>query len=305
MRRFLQRLRSHTDNRQREHGFTFVEIVVVAPIVILSITAFIAVAIQLTGEVLISREQDTMVYSIQDAMNRMEQDVKLSSKFLATNSTPITAATRQGYNNTGATSSSDATPFYNATPPSNANGQMLVLKMLATSDNPLTDTAQFIYLSNSPNACGATQTDNTPLFYNVVYFVKDNSLWRRVIMPVSGTYTACPTVGGSGAAVPYQRASCRVGYTDTAACKTEDEMLVRGVSTAGFTLAYYANATTTTQDTTASTNSNNTTRQTALNADKSVLVTINGSLSVAGRTVSESSNLRATRLPVMDKFSSM
>lgn len=67
--------------RGSAHGFTIVELLVIAPIVILTITAFISVIVNMTGDVLASRSSNLVAYDIQDALSRIEEDVKLSSTF--------------------------------------------------------------------------------------------------------------------------------------------------------------------------------------------------------------------------------
>lgn len=167
-----------------QKGFTLVEMLVVAPIVILAIGAFLTVIISMTGEVISSRASNTLIFNVQDALARIEEDVELSAGFLATNTVTLSAAQGQGYNN-------DATNFTNV----GSNGNALILNMIATDTNPLTSTSQYVYLRDQPNSCLAPQ-NNIPLTYNVVYFVKDGTLWRRTIMPqqyADTTTYACGT----------------------------------------------------------------------------------------------------------------
>ena len=105
------------------NGFTVVEMLVVAPIVILFIGAFISAIVSMTGQVLISRASNSLMYNIQDALNRIEQDTKISNKLLATND--ITGLTSpQGYND-------DTTPFENASPTS---GNAIILEQFNKSN---------------------------------------------------------------------------------------------------------------------------------------------------------------------------
>ena len=68
-------------NRFVSKGFTLVEMMVIAPIVILLIGAFIAAIVGLTGEVMSSRGSNVVAYDLQDALNRIEEDVKLSTSY--------------------------------------------------------------------------------------------------------------------------------------------------------------------------------------------------------------------------------
>ena len=85
-----------TVQKKGSAGFTFVEIVVIAPIVILMIGAFIAAVVGMTASVLVSRAQNVLTYNVQDALNRIQQDVKLSTTFLAQSNINL-SSTKQGY----------------------------------------------------------------------------------------------------------------------------------------------------------------------------------------------------------------
>jgi len=271
-------------SRASQSGFTFVEIAVIAPIIILMITAFITVIVNMTGDVLASRGSSILVYNVQDALNRIEEDVKLSTTFLA--ETNITAVSPQGYNNTTAS-------FKNI---GDANGPALILNALATTGNPLSSSSQVAYMrDNLAYACGAPQQSVTkPLSINIVYFVKDSSLWRRTITPATYSGTTC-TPDGLTAAGPWQQGSCSPGSTG-ATCKTEDVRLVDGVTPGNFDVGYFASSADTTANSVASTDSSVTVRKTALQTLATASVSIKASQEVAGRTIEQSASLRATRL---------
>ena len=62
-------------------GFTLVEIIIIAPIVILFIGAFIALVVNLTGESLRLREKNAAAYEVQEALNDIETNVALAGSF--------------------------------------------------------------------------------------------------------------------------------------------------------------------------------------------------------------------------------
>lgn len=265
---------------KQQLGFTFVEIAIIAPIVILVIGAFIGAIVSMTGAVLRSGAQSQMVYSIQDALNRIDQDVKMSSGYLAQNS--ITLTSPQGYNN-------DTTSFYNA---SASQGQELILNVPATVGNPQSTSAAVAYIANSPNACGPLQDQNTPLMINIIYFVQNGTLYRRVIMPSNYATVGVCNAAGTGTTKPWQQPSC----TSTGGfCAVTDDALVNNVS--GFNLQYFNSSNPGTPDSVASNSANTTAvRASALQADTTVVSSITTSQSVAGQTLTQSSSLQATRL---------
>lgn len=273
------------DPSLRQRGFTLVEMLVVAPIVILAIGAFLTVIISMTGEVISSRASNTLTFNVQDALARIEEDTKLSAGFLATNSVPITAGSGQGYNN-------DATNFTNV---GGTSGTNLILNMVATTGNPLSTSSQYIFLKDQPNACAAAQ-NNIPLTYNVVYFVRDNSLWRRVIMPAQYADTV-----NYACAAAWQQPSCNPtwleGQGGTPFCRTNDVRLVDGVTASDFSVSYFTGSGETGANATASNaGASVTDRTAALNASTTVDVTINANQTAAGRDIAQSASVRTSRL---------
>ena len=270
-----------------QKGFTLIEMLVVAPVVILTIGAFLTVIISMTGEVLSSRASTALAYNIQDALNQIETDVKLSTTYLATNNIELTASEQQGYNN-------DGTSFSNV---GYTNGTSLILNMLVTDGNPIATTSQVVFLTNKPNGCSSNKVfTNTPMTMNVVYFIKNDSnnvssLWRRTIMPsnyADGASVSCTA--------PWQRPSCAPNYTSSF-CKTNDEKLVEGVSPSDFVVQYFSSAAGTTPNTIASNPASiPSVRDPVLQTLPTVNVSITAQQTVAGRVISRSASLRATRL---------
>lgn len=276
-------LRRRTTYGATNHGFTIIELIVIAPVVLLTIGAFITIIVSMTGDVLSSRQSSTIVYNIQDSLNRIEQDIKLSSSFLAVNNiTPLTSP--QGLND-------DTTSYKNV---GTSNGNVLILNTLATSGNPLQSTSSLIYASNAPNACGSTQiTQNKPQTVNTIYFVKSGTLWRRTIM--QSNYLDNPT---SWCSMPWQQPSCTPGYV-ASFCKTQDVRLVSGLGETGFSVQYYNGANSTVVNSTASsTGATDADRGIALQSATTASVSLNVTQTVAGRDISQSGTIRATRLDI-------
>ncbi|OYX40842.1 hypothetical protein B7Y94_06030 [Candidatus Saccharibacteria bacterium 32-49-12] len=260
-------------------AFTLVEMLVVAPIVILAIGAFLTVTISITGEVIASRTTNVMTFEIQDALNRIEQDVKQSTTFLATSNIPA-----QGANNDNAMSITNL---------GDSNGPALILNMIATTGNPMSASSQYIALRDQPNPC-ASPIGNKPHSYNVVYFVRNESLWRRVIMYPSYTNTTSFTCQ-----TPWQQPTCTPEYmaaqTGSVFCKTRDMKLVDGVKPDGFSVKYYSGQSNSTANGQAY-SSDNSVRSTALAASSSVLVELRSIRSAAGREIDNQSQIRISRL---------
>jgi prepilin-type N-terminal cleavage/methylation domain-containing protein len=277
--------------RQLQKGFTLIEMLVVAPIVILAIGAFLTVIISMTGEVISSRASNALVYNIQDALNRVEQDTKLSTGFLAQTDTDPAGAggnaleAGQGINNTTA-------PFLSVS----GGTSSLILNMIATNDNPLSPNSSFVFLINQPDPCASPQA-NQPLSYNVVYFVQDSTLWRRVVMPQNYADTT-----NFSCATPWQRPSCNPAFIanpGNAFCATEDIRLVDGVT--DFITQYLNGASGETVVTAAMLEGANdaaaiAARNIAMQTATTLSVSIASTQTAAGREVSQASSLRVSRL---------
>lgn len=253
---------------------------IVAPIVILMIGVFVSAIVSMTGDVLSTRGSNALAYNVQDALGRIATDIKLSGGLLATNNIPLSAP--QGYNN-------DTTTFHNS---SATTGTMLILNSYATTNNPLSTTQSLLYMSDQPNACNSPQVNqNPPVMLNIVYFVKNNTLWRRVIVPANYATVGC-TGGSIGA--PWQQPSCYPGISGTI-CKTQDQRLVDGIATNGFSISYYSSPNSIIPNSIASDDDHtksNSVRQAALQTTSTVSVTIDAKNTIAGRDISQSGSIR-------------
>lgn len=280
--------------RRYSHGFTLVEMVVVAPIVILAIGAFIALIVNLTGEVLSSRGSNTLTYNIQDALNRIEADVKLSATTLAANSIPVTSS-NQGYVANGQTTPGGSTVNFTNIDKTSSGGSpaSLILNSFATNGNPLSDTTTLLYLKDTPNDCSDFNlySKNTPLTTNIVYYIANNTLWRRTIMP-SNYATAASLCGGTS----WQRPSCLPGYT-VPFCQTNDEKLIEGVAPSDFSVNYYSSSTATTPIAAAtSPSATDAARNTALQGASTIKISITAKQTIAGRDITRTGAVQVTRL---------
>lgn len=243
-------------NQSDSKGFTLVEIMIIAPIVILFIGAFIALVVNLTGESLRLREKNAGAYEVQEALNDIEASVALATSF-QTATTGIVSP--QGKNNS-------STNFANAT----ANEpDALIMKSAATTQNPTNPNRQLIYTGS-----GACNARNVVYQYYTVYFVRNQTLYKRTILPQQA---AC--------AVPWQRNSCDESLvaSNPGVCKRADDKLLENVES--FDVAYFSDsaADTAIDDSEAADAS-------------SVSVSINRTKSVAGDSVAYTGGSRSTSL---------
>lgn len=241
---------------KRTSGFTLIEVMIIAPIVILFIGAFIALVVNLTGESLRLREKNAAAFNVQEALNDMEANVTLATSFQTSTTNVISP---QGKN-------SSATNFTNETA---GQSDTLIMKAAATTKNPIDPTRSLIYTGS-----GACNARNVVYQYYTIYFVSGGSLYKRTILPVQA---AC--------AVPWQRGSCEesVVAANPTVCKKSDEKLLENVS--AIDIQYFSDA----SSSTAIPDSE------AADAN-SISINIDLSKSVAGQVLSYTGTSRVTSL---------
>lgn len=258
--------RINNNPRRKALGFTLVEVVVIAPILILVLGGFVVALVTMVGDTMASRDANALVFDTQSALDRIEQDVRLATGFQSSSGAQQLPQGQD--NNYTGTSSFTATATNH-----------LIMAVPATTVNPLNSSRQIVYYANQPNPCGSNQSYNTPLTTTVIYYVYNNSLHRRTIVP---TYTLTAGQPNTVCAAAWQQNSCSPGYTN-ARCQTQDAKLLDNVSS--LDLAYYSNPT-------------STSNLGASNAAAAVTLgaTINTSRTSSGQTLTHSASLRATRI---------
>lgn len=274
-------------SQNNKNGFTLVEILVIAPIVILVIGAFVTTIVSLTGQVLSSRESNNLTYNIQDALNRIEQDIKISNKFLAINNLDLGVLTPpQGYDNNILNFNNVSTTLPNA----------LILEEYAITSNPASSTRNLVYL-NTPNLCNSLLlTQNQPMKINIVYFVKDNILWRRTIMPSNYKTAGCdaktPTISPI---IPWQQPSCEPSRS-TAICESKDIKLADGImSTNDFNIHYFSSPDSSSEISDAIDSSKSSSeRDTLLQSASTAQINITSNKNIVGRDISQTGTVRAS-----------
>lgn len=233
-------------------GFTLVEVAVVMPLVILVIGILVGAIMAMVGNVLVTRADNSLIFNIQEALTKIESDVETSGAYLATNNFAVQSP--QGVN--------DNTDKFTST------AGYLVLNAYATTGNPASADRTLVY----EEAAGTCDETNGILMYNIVYFVKAGSLWRRTVMP--NNYNAT----GTNCSKPWQKPSCSTEKMSEPFCKSKDSKLVNGVTE--FNVKYYNSADT---------------ELTAANLASStyIKIEIKAKGSAAGRTFTESGSIRA------------
>jgi hypothetical protein len=260
-----------TSPTKRTAGFTLIEVLIIAPIVILTIGGFVGLMVNMASDMLLTRDQNNMVYETQDVLDRIEQDTRLSTQFLTTSGT-FTAPQGSDSNFTGTAA------FTNTT-------STLILGGLTTDKNPTDASRQLIFYAGQPNVCGSLQSYNRPFLQKIMYFIKGGSLWRRAVLPDYNTNATLDD--NTVCAAPWQRNTCSPGYSLSTRCQTNDTELMQNVDS--FSIKYFATPTSTTDI-----------GATQALAATTIEVTVGGKKVTAGRDIATSSSIRATKLNNID-----
>lgn len=204
-------------------GFTLIEMLIIAPIALLIIAGFIAVMVNMTGNVLATQQRSRQIYDTENALDEIQQDTRLASGFASN----VAASSPQGANN-------DATAWT-----ASAGGSTLLINTYGVTNTSVdVGISSTLVYQSAPNSCSSdSYIYNPPYIVSIVYFLAPSSdgssqaLWRRTILSPG---TTCSL----GALV--QRASCAYSATiNGTPCQTHDEEVLDNVTSATFT--YYAN----------------------------------------------------------------
>lgn len=253
-------------------GFTLVEVMIIAPILILTIGGFVYTLSTIVADTLAVRDTNAMVYDTQGALDRIEQDARLSVQFLST-SGPLPSPQGSDGNFTGTAAFTSSSSF-------NGGANALIMSTLSTNLNPLDPTRQAVYFANQPNPCDVTQIYNAKLLTTVMYYINNGSLYRRTYVPTWTTTAGANQVCNA----PWQQNSCSPGYTNVAQCQTSDAKIMDNVTS--LSTAYYSTPSGSGGDLGAA----------AANTASTIEVTLASSKTAAGQPINNTASVRATKL---------
>lgn len=256
-------------------GFTLVEMLVVAPIVLLVVAGLVVAMISMVGDSLAANGRASVAYNMQDALDRIEQDARIATNFMASYSYFNPPQGRDGNNQ-------NFTFSYTS-----GENRDLIFTQQATMQNPYDNAVQnLVYYANRPGVC-PTPPATTPqpignanLTVRVIYFVQDGNLWRRVLVNPWNTGGTVDT--DTVCAAPWQRNTCPegstigAGYTFT--CNGFDELILKNVT--AWTPSFH---------------NDNSDTNVAPAAGNRVKVSITTSQNIAGENITETRMLRAAR----------
>lgn len=228
-------------------GFTLVELLLATILSAAVVVVFVSALLTMMRTATAQKVQLELTGNNQLALDIIERDIRLATGF----STTIPAQFTDSYGPSATSSGWGGQWSYKGT---GNSSRVLILQQIATTTQPLSDTRSPVYVrSSDTNPYGqltifnctpysaatpyGSLSQNYRLPYYYVYFVRDNTLYRRTLTDTSTTLCNGPQ---------YQKRSCpREDSSRPAGCLAHDEIIARDVSR--FTIAYYQHDTQATQ----------------------------------------------------------
>ncbi len=198
------------DNKKiNSNGFTLVELLVVAPIVMIVVIGLMSFLFNLYGQLTQQGVQLSLQVEAQSIVFSMQDDVFFASAFVNTKNENLidSYAPSGGWN-------------YSTTP------QTLIISYPATTQNHRIATRQLVHINELGCTPPETLEENSLLYNNVIYFLEGSNLYKRILTAPSSLAT-CGT--------SYQRQSCPEANA-TSACPA-DRLLTSKVES--FNIEYY------------------------------------------------------------------
>lgn len=239
-----------------QRGFTLIEVAVVTPIMILVALSIVAILITLVTSTLRPNARSMVMQQEQKAFDSIESDINNSSGLLS--DLPANFS-----------DSNAAADYYD--PP--AGTDVIAIQTYDQIVNPNDSSGtKVIPAFRSSSACSNTTDLNAsnivPIV--VVYFVKDDTLYRRTLTQYYGS-------------TPSSTCGTKLAKQTCITCTNKDVVLIAADSISAFNIVYYTGIT-------------NDVVTTDPNVAQSAKITITASLDAGGDAVEYSSSIRASRL---------
>lgn len=246
----------HPNRKKSARGFTVIELLIAIILSGVVVTVFISTLITMVRTATVQKIQLELSQKDQIALNTIERDIRMAKAF---DTTPAYSTFIDKYGPTNTDQGWNGTWSYKGT---DADHRVLILRESATTTNPLRASRTPVYVNGRITSAYAVQDTtlnctaydastaptgglsyNPTLPYYLIYFVRDNTLYRRTLTDT--TTTLC------NGQQQYEKQSCpEVDATPDTTCQAYDELIATNVGS--FTVAYntidYTGGTTTITD---------------------------------------------------------
>lgn len=196
----------------RQKGFTLVELLVIAPVVMVTIVIAISFLFSLYGQLIQQAAKLNLQSDAQTILFGLQDDLSFATEFSTTKDSSLT----DPYAPSGGWT-------YNSTP------KTLIVLSPATTANHRNPNRQTVYINQlgcTPGVSLETMQENPLAYNNIIYFVNGTNLYKRVLSPPAATNT-CGT--------SFLKQTCPAANATTTCQK--DILLSNNLSS--FTITYY------------------------------------------------------------------
>lgn len=209
--------------RRQQQGLTIVELLVVMVVlgILFPIFSFILATYRDTYTL---NDQVKMSTAAKQALWYMDDRVKVASTFMATAPSPFSDA--YGPHDAG-TAGAEAWSYKG----DSTTSRVLITRSYATSTNALNTGRQPVFVNTPEFNCTTQMYYQPQLTFLSIYFVKNETLYRRVLTDTTSSLCAGNTQQQRQSCPPYITSGRHVS------CQANDEVLLTNV--ANFSVAYY------------------------------------------------------------------
>ena len=213
------------DAMRKTSAFTLVELLIAMTVGAIALAIFYNVLMSAFNSSSATNKQVRATTDIKRALNFMDNDTVLTTDFLT--AVPSQYDDAYGPHRLG-TDGSEAWSYKG----SSADNRVLLLQNLATTQNGGGSDRRPIYINSPSFNCSDTMSRQPKLMYAAIYFVYQETLYRRLLTDKS--QTLCP------GQTPYQQQTCPPDInhaTWDSSCQANDIVLATNVTK--FEVSYY------------------------------------------------------------------
>ena len=208
----------------QEQGFTVPELITAITIATVLMVGVISILVNLAGSGAAVIRTTEQIRTNQDTISDIQTDMPLTTRFLAT---PTLADASSSESPLGA----NGWKIHGT----NANSRILILQTYATTHAVQSPDRKIVYFDDSLGGC---PVGRTPVTNNVIYFVKNNTLYRRLLREPASAPSAPYCTGQT---IAQQQTCTTPGSPANPNCTAKDVVVATNIQR--FSVQYFAEPT--------------------------------------------------------------
>lgn len=208
----------------KQSGFTVSELIVAIAIATILMIGIITILVNLAGSGASVIRTTEQIRTNQNTISDIQADMPITARFLATPTLTDPSASESPLSGNG-------WKIYG----SNENSRILILQTYATTRATQDPDRKIVYFDDGAGGC---PVGRTPVMNNIIYFVKDTTLYRRLLREPASSPSAAYCAGQTIA----QQQTCTTPNTSVnPTCTTRDVVVAKNIRR--FSVQYYTQPT--------------------------------------------------------------